>query len=169
MGFWGSFLVCRTAGSVLDLAAVVERTEGLDDEHTYLGGWRVGQFSGPELADNAARMLAELVGETNAPALTGFVLDSDAVIVEGLSRVTGYWRACLAREAMEGYCEDDGQDFHAQFPTAEQATASAVGWATHAGLTPDPDALLRTFQTAQADLFAEELFFTMLTHLGLRP
>jgi hypothetical protein len=92
-------------------------------------------------------------------------MDSDTVIVEGFSVVGGFWRACLVREAMRGYCEDEG-DFSAYLP-AGAAAAAAAGWAVEAGLVPDRVELEAVFAVEEVDLFAEELFFTMLRCLGL--
>ena len=168
MGLWGSFVVGRAAVPLPELTAVAERSEGIEDHQSYADGWQVGQYPGPELAHDAAALLTEVAAETGAPALTGFVLDSDTIVVEGYSEPHGYWRACLVRHAMQGYCEDDGEDFDAVYPTPEQATGAALRWAGDAGLTPDPDAVRETFQVEQVDLFAEGLFFELLHALGIR-
>jgi len=165
MGFWGSFVLARAEQeSLLDLPPVTSRSEGLEEE-VRLGDWRLGRFEGPELAQDAGALLADLVAATGAPALTAFVLDSDAVVVDGLS-AAGPWRACLAREAMRGYCEDDGEDFGI-YPSATAAAAAAADWAREAGCTPDEQFLERVFATDEADLFAEDLFTSLLQALGL--
>ena len=168
VGFWGSFLVCRATAPQYELEAVAERSEGIDWHHEYAGGWQVGVYGGPELAEETETMLMELCTETGAPTLTGFVLDSDAVLVDGYSSGHGCWRACLAREAMRGYCEQAGEDFDATFPPADSATAAATSWAADAGLPIDPAEVQRVFQLGQADPVAEELFLMLLSALGVR-
>lgn len=167
MGFWGSFVVCRAAVPLPELTAVADRSEGIEDLQSYPDGWQVGQYSGPELAHDATALLTEVAAETGAPALTGFVLDSDAIVVEAYSKPRGYWRACLVRQAMQGYCEDDGEDFHAVYLTPDQATTAALGWALDAGLTPDPAAVHTVFQVEEVEMFAEGLFFDLLKALGI--
>lgn len=166
MGFWGAYVVCRSETPLDDLQAVIERHDGVDEHEHRPGGWQIGRYPGPELADESPAMLAELAEEAGAPALTGFVLDSDTVFVEGCSSTGGHWRACLAREAAEGYCEDDDEDFDAEFPLPEPAAQAAATWAREAGLTPDPSGLLATFAEEDSD-FAEELFFRLLDQLGI--
>lgn len=94
------------------------------------------------------------------------MLDSDTVFVKGFSPAAGHWRACLAREAAEAYCEDDDEDFDTEFPLPEPAAQAAAAWAREAGLTPDPSALLATLAEEDSD-FAEELFFRLLYQLGI--
>ncbi|MCX4974934.1 hypothetical protein [Streptomyces sp. NBC_00620] len=166
MGFWGSFVVCRSETPLDELSAVVERHDGIEEHWRRADGWQVGQYPGPELADDAPALLAELVEETGAPALTGFVLDSDAVHVEGFSVAGGHWKACLAREATEAYCEDDDEDFDAEFPSPEAAARAAAAWASAAGRTPDMPGLAEVFAEEDSD-FAEELFFRLLDKLGM--
>ncbi|MFD3620821.1 hypothetical protein ACFWWT_37430 [Streptomyces sp. NPDC058676] len=166
MGFWGSFVVCRSEIPLDGLQAVVERHDGIDEHEHRPGGWQIGRYPGPELADDGPPLLADLAEETGAPALVGFVLDSDTVFVEGHSAGGGYWRACLVRAAAEAYCEDDEEDFDAEFPFPEAAARAAAAWAREAGLTPDPAGLLEVFAVEDAD-FAEELFFRLLEKLGV--
>ncbi|MCX5557280.1 hypothetical protein [Streptomyces sp. NBC_00038] len=170
MGFWGSFVVCRSEAPLDGLSAVIERHDGMQEHWRRAGGraggWQVGQYSGPDLADDASALVAELAGETGAPALTGFVLDSDAVHVEGFSVAGGHWKACLVREATEAYCEDDDEDFDAEFPSAEAAAHTAAAWASEAGRTPDLPGLVEVFAQEDSDL-AEELLFRLLDELGV--
>jgi hypothetical protein len=167
VGFWGSFVVCRAATPLFELNTVAERSEGIDWHQECPGGWQVGQYQGPELAEDSQPLLIELAVETGAPTLTGFVLDSDAVAVEGYSPGHGHWLACLAREAMRSYSEQDGEDFDAVFPSAEAATAAATRWAADAGLRPDPREVQRVFCVDRADPLAEELFLSLLAGLGV--
>lgn len=164
MGFWGSYVVCRSGTPLDELQAVVERHDGIDEHEYPPGGWQVGRYPGPEPAGEGPVLLAELAKEAGVPALTGFVLDSDTVFVESFSARAGHWRSCLVREAAEAYCEDE--DFDAEFPRPEAAARFAVAWAREAGLTPDPPGLLEVFAVEDTD-FAEELFFRLLGRLGV--
>lgn len=166
VGFWESFVVCRSETPLDDLRAVTERHDGIEDHSHRPGGWQVGQYPGAELADDGPAMLAELAAETGSPALAGFVLDSDTIHVEGFSASGGYWRACLSRDAAEAYCEDDDEDFAAEFPTAEEAARSAAAWSVEAGGTPDFPGLVEVFAIAESD-FAEALYFELLDRLGI--
>ncbi|MET7743249.1 hypothetical protein [Streptomyces sp. NPDC005385] len=168
MGFWGSYVVCRSATPLDDIPAVVKRHDGIDEHELRSGGWQIGRYAGPELADEGPVLLPELTEETGAPALTGFVLNSDTVFVEGFSAGGGHWRACLVREAAEAYCEDDDEDFDHEFPPPEEAAHAAAVWAREAGLLPDPSGLLGVFAVEDTD-FAEELFFRLLDLLGIGP
>ncbi|MFJ4831242.1 hypothetical protein ACIP79_15165 [Streptomyces sp. NPDC088747] len=105
--------------------------------------WTYSAYCGP-LVDRARSFLGFTI-KTVPPALTGFVLDSDAVHVEGFSVVGGHWEACLVREATEAYCEDDDEDFDAEFPSAEAAARSAATWASEAGRKPDLPGLVEVF------------------------
>ena len=168
MGFSGSMVVCRTDASLDDVQAITERDDGLDRE-TQLGNrWRVGTYFGRFIVDDAEAMLRELAAETGAPALTGFVIDSDCVEIDALGPDSGYWRACLAREAMAGHLTTDGLRVDEEFPSPQDATTHALAWAGEAGLSADTDVLLDILRRGQADPLAEDLFFDFLHSLGLR-
>jgi hypothetical protein len=165
MGLWGSFVVARTPGSLLDLSAVADRSQGLAGEDRY-GAWVVGLFPGDELAGQEPELHEELAAETDAPALTAFVLDSDAAVVEAWSPVGGFWRACLDRVSTQKYFGDP-DSFGALFLSGEQACGKAVRWAQEAGLEPDERALSYLFTHAQADPFVEGLVRTLVEQLGI--
>jgi hypothetical protein len=99
--------------------------------------------------------------------LLGFVLDSDAVAVEGFSMVGGHWLACLARESTRGYWEEGEEDFDEVFLTSEAAAFKAVEWAQAADVTPDFDELVEVFSVERVDYAAELLFYDVLDCLGL--
>ena len=167
MGLWGSFVVARTPGSLLDLAAVVDRSEGLSQEDRH-GDWVVGLFPGNELAGQEPELHEELAAETSAPALTAFVLDSDAAIVEAWSSSDGFWRACLDRASAQKYVSDPAV-FGSMFLSGEGAARHAARWAREGGLAPDEPALLHLFTQAEADPFVEGLVQALLEHLGIPP
>ena len=47
-----------------------------------------------------------LARETEAPALFGYVMGSDCVVVEAAGPESGAWTTCLARRAMAAYLGD---------------------------------------------------------------
>lgn len=167
MGFWGTLVVCKSAVPLIDVSAISERDEGLVWHQDRESGWQVGQYMSQDLFRDCKALLVELAAETQAPALAGFVLDSDAVELAGFSVENGYWKACLAREAMRNYCEDADLDFDVEFPMADAAPRDAAAWAAAAGTTPDIEALDTVFSADQADGHAEDLFFELLGFLGI--
>ncbi|HEY3717595.1 MAG TPA: hypothetical protein VGL39_23975 [Jatrophihabitantaceae bacterium] len=112
-------------------------------------------------------MLEDLVRETNAPALTGFVMDSDCVDVRALGATSGPWRTCVDRAAMSAYLSEDGGNIDAQFLPAAGAAERAVAWAAEAGLPASSAGLELPFRDGHADPMAEDLFFELLDRLGV--
>jgi hypothetical protein len=167
MGFWGSLVVCRSEADMGALSALADRDEGLEQHHRRLSGWQVGQYPGPHLADDAAAMLPEVAVESGNPVLLGFVLDSDAVAVEGFSTEGGHWRACLARESVREYWEDDDEEFEDVFLSPEAAALKGVQWAQAVGLTADFEQLVEVFRVESVDYAAELLFYDLLERLGV--
>ncbi|MCU1681920.1 MAG: hypothetical protein JWQ81_2659 [Amycolatopsis sp.] len=165
MGFWGTFVTCRTDSALTDLRAIAMRSEGLDYQWRTKNGWQVGQYDRLELGDDAPAMLADLAAETGHPTLCAFVLDSDAIQIDGFSE-NGHWRACLARESMRDYCEDDDEDFDFVFLPPETAVKQAARWSDNAGYGPNLVGLRAVFSTEEAVSAAEDLFFELLEHLG---
>jgi hypothetical protein len=151
-----------------DLVSVNERTEGLEWHDLRSDGWQIGQYPGSDIERDARAMLTELTTETGQPCLTAFVLDSDAAIIEAVSRPTGYWRACLARASMAAHADEVGEDF-ATYPGPAAATQRASAWSTDAALQPQPGQLLRLFELDHANLFVEPLLFELLDALGIPP
>lgn len=167
MGFSGSLVLCRSSVGFEELAAVWSRDQGLVWSKLLGDGWRIGQWLGSGFADDAPEMLAALVAETGRPAMTGYVVDSDCVDVYGLGLATPRWRACLAREAMAGYLDEDEIELEQMFPDASTAAQQAAAWAREAQLVPDEEGLASLFARQEADLFAEDLFFDLVIHLGV--
>jgi hypothetical protein len=167
MGFWGSFVLCRTDAALDEVAAIASRDEGLEEADHLGGGWQVGRYSGSFLADDADGMLNDLIAETGAPALTGFVLDSDCIDVHGRGSRSGHWHACLARASMARYVKEDGVDFDWEFLRPQAAADRAAAWAREARLDPDEPALLDVFSRPDGDLFAEPLFYALIRALGI--
>jgi hypothetical protein len=169
MGFWGSLVLARTAGaSLLDFESIASRSEGLDSEDVR-GPWRLGVFPGGELESAAPELHLELAGETGAPVLTAFVLDSDCAMIEAAGPATGFWRSCLARSAMRAYEDDDDDEaFDAFFLPPEQAAEAAAAWAAEAGYDVDRDLLRVLFET-EPELFVHGLLHQFVDALGIPP
>ncbi|MGV9937517.1 hypothetical protein ACWDY4_44705 [Streptomyces olivaceoviridis] len=129
------------------------------------GNWQVWEH--PAEADIEADDLAlALAEETGKPALVGFVMDSDCVVIEAADSGNGAWTACLSPKAMAGYLAEDGQQLEDWMLTPEQAAEHAVTWARSAGRQVALAPLVEIFQK-EANPFAEELFFTLLGRLSL--
>jgi hypothetical protein len=143
---------------------LARRRQGADYRWQRPNGWQVIQFDRLELGDDTSAMLADLATETGAPTLCAFVLDSDAAQVDGYSG-GGPWRACLARESMRDYYEDDEEEFDLLFPDPETAARAAASWASRVGRTPDTGRLLDVFRAEEADSAVEELFDALLEGL----
>jgi hypothetical protein len=112
-----------------------------------------------------------LARETGAPALFGYVMDSDCVAVEAAAPESGGWTTCLARTEMAGYLgggDGDGLAVDDYFLEPADAAARAVAWAAEAGHTVGADPLLDVL-TADPDPLAENLFFRFLDQLGVVP
>jgi hypothetical protein len=166
MGFWVSFVLVRGQRSVLEWPALAEYEDSLGHEEQH-GPWLLARFEGGDLEGHGEALIPDLAQESGAPALMGFVLDSDAVELDACSASGGYWRACLVRNVMRGYCEDDDSDFGVYLlPSA--AVAAAASWAKDAGLTSQLPALETVFAVEEAEMFeAENVFFDLLRALGL--
>lgn len=166
MGFWGSLVLCRPSGHLSEVEAIASRDESVTETARPGGDWRIGQCEDTALIDDADAFLRDLVAESGAPALLGYVLDSDCVDLVAMGAVSGLWRSCLNREAMQSYAQDQVLDESILRP--EAAAERAALWAADAGLQPDLPAVLSVFSRAGDDvLFAESLFFDLVNALGV--
>jgi hypothetical protein len=152
MGFSGEILVARSARPLAGSPAVGEAAVLFEKE---LGsGWRYAQMDG-----GAGGALAELVRLTGAPALSAFVIDSDAALVEAASPAGVSWTAHVHPE----HAAELGA------PELELGTAEiverAMAWAAEAGLDADAGAVEAAL--GATGTFAEETFGTLLDALGL--
>ncbi|WP_369233714.1 hypothetical protein AB5J56_17715 [Streptomyces sp. R21] len=166
MGFWGYYVVGRGDGPLAELPALAE-ARGMVLRSTGPGGWQVWEYANGEGEVGSMHALAR---ETGAPALFGYVMDSDCVAVEAAAPDSGAWTTCLGRDAMAGYLGEDEQaltvdDYFLEPPDAAER---AVAWAAEAGheITAEP---LLDVLTAEADPLAENLFFRLLDRLGVVP
>jgi hypothetical protein len=164
MGLWGSYVLCRTEQSLEEIKALNCGGEDVEAAGDLGQGWQLGECA--DVLDDAQATLEELARTTGAPTLAGLVFDSDCVDVHGYGVSTGHFRACLDRENMAGYLEGDAEMDQVFLPPAD-AAARAAAWAGEAGLRPDHDALAELFGNAEADPFAEDLFFDLIHALGI--
>ncbi|WP_443334753.1 hypothetical protein [Streptomyces sp. CCNWLW230] len=133
MGYWGYFVVGRADRPLAELDAL----PGAADMTLRLSapdGWQVWEFPG---GDGDVGNMNDLAGQTGAPALFGYVMDSDCVVVEAAAPESGAWTTCLARSAMAGYlgAEKEGLTLEDYFLEPRDAAERAVAWAAEAGRT----------------------------------
>ncbi|MFI9174086.1 hypothetical protein [Streptomyces lincolnensis] len=108
MGFWGYFVVGRAERPLAELRTL-PNAEGMVLRVSAPGGWQVWEYPG----EGDVGKMSALAGETGAPALFGYVMDSASVVVEAAGPESGVWTACLARSAMAAHLgvdtgDDDG-------------------------------------------------------------
>ncbi|WP_406474158.1 hypothetical protein [Streptomyces sp. NBC_01615] len=165
MGYWGYYVVGRSERPLAELDALAG-ARGMERRTLAPDGWQVWEYPG---GDGDIGKMSTLARETGAPALFGYVMDSDCVAVEAAAPHSGVWTACLAREAMAGYVggEDElGVDDY--FLEPADAADRAVAWAAEAGRTVAAQPLLDVLN-ADPDPLAENLFFRLLDRLGVVP
>ncbi|TXS53056.1 hypothetical protein EAO75_02080 [Streptomyces sp. uw30] len=166
MGYWGYFVVGRGRRPLAELDAL-SGAEGLTLRDEAPGGWQVWEY--PSNGGDVGSMNA-LAQETGAPALFGYVMDSDCVVVEAAAPDSGAWTTCLARAAMAGYlgASDEGLTLEDYFLEPPDAAERAVAWAAEAGHEVNAESVVDVL-TAEADPLAENLFFRLLDRLGVVP
>ncbi|MFG2678545.1 hypothetical protein [Streptomyces sp. NPDC048392] len=180
MGYWGYFVVGRAERPLPEMDAL----SGAADMTLRLAapaGWQVWEFPG---GDGDVGNMNDLAGQTGAPALFGYVMDSDCVAVEAAAPLSGAWTTCLARSAMAGYlgAERDGLTLEDYFLEPRDAAERAVAWAAEAGHTASAGGLTEVLSdepgadggvAPAADVgsrpVAEILFFRFLDRLGVVP
>ncbi|MGW6056402.1 hypothetical protein [Streptomyces sp. NPDC055189] len=167
MGYWGYYVVGRSERPLVELAAVAGVREELSLLVQRDDGWQVWEVPGGDGTRDVGSMNT-LALETGSPALFGYVMNSDCVVVEAAAPESGVWTTCLAREAMNGYLGDDGLSLDDYFLEPRDAADRAVTWAAEAGSTVTAGPLLDVLNAA-AEPSAEELFFRFLGRLGVVP
>ncbi|MEU8980066.1 hypothetical protein [Streptomyces sp. NPDC048309] len=172
MGYWGYYVVGRSERPLAELDALAEAGGGggLVLRTTAPDGWQVWEYpSGQGEMGN----MTTLARETGAPALFGYVMDSDCVAVEAAAPDGGAWTACLAREAMARYVGGEGElGVDDYFLEPADAVDWAVAWAAEAGHTVPAQPLLGVLTEAsdpERGQLAENLFFRFLDRLGVVP
>ncbi|WP_367321199.1 hypothetical protein [Streptomyces sp. HUAS ZL42] len=166
MGYWGYFVVGRSERPLAELDALAG-AGGMTLRASAPGGWQVWEYP---TGDGDVGSMNALARETGAPALFGYVMDSDCVVVEAAAPESGAWTTCLARAAMAGYLDAarEGMTLEDYFLDPRDAAGRAVAWAEEAGHAVEAGQLLEVL-TADADPLAENLFFRMLDRLGVVP
>lgn len=166
MGYWGYFVVGRGERPLAELDALAGAEE-MTLRARAPGGWQVWEYPS---GDGEVGSMNALSGETGAPALFGYVMDSASVVVEAAAPESGAWTTCLARAAMAGYLDagNEGLTLEDYFLEPGDAAERAVGWAAEAGHEVNAESLIDVL-TAEADPLAENLFFRLLDRLGVVP
>ncbi|MHC3468223.1 hypothetical protein ACYF6T_05885 [Streptomyces sp. 7R007] len=166
MGYWGYLVVGRSERPLAELDALAG-VEGMELRAEAPGGWQVWEYPS---GDGDLGNMNVLARETGAPALFGYVMDSDCVVVEAAAPDSGAWTTCLARAAMAGHlgAGTEGPTLDDYFLEPADAAERAVAWAAEAGHEVAAGPLLDVF-TADPDPLAENLFFRLLDRLGVVP
>ncbi|WP_327343860.1 hypothetical protein [Streptomyces europaeiscabiei] len=180
MGYWGYYVVGRSGQPLAELDAL-DGAEGLTLCATAADGWQVWAYPtgtpGAEAtgdaggADDVGNMNT-LARETEAPALFGYVMGSDCVVVEAAGPESGAWTTCLARRAMAAYLGDgEGLTVEDYFLEPRDAAERAVAWAAEAGRAAVAQSLVDvlTSEPGPADPLAENILFRLLDRLGVVP
>jgi len=168
MGYWGYYVVGRSERPLAELDALTG-TSGMVLLSSAPDGWQVWEYPGGD-GDGDVGSMNTLARETGAPALFGYVLDSECVIVEAAAPESGAWTTCLVRAAMARYLGAGGEGLGVDDYFLEPADAAerAVAWAAEAGHAVAAEPLLDVL-TANPDLLAENLLFRFLDRLGVVP
>ncbi|MFF2845111.1 hypothetical protein ACFVT5_02100 [Streptomyces sp. NPDC058001] len=166
MGYWGYYVVGRGERSLGERDALAAVRDELTLLERRADGWQVWECTG---GDDGARDIGGMMTlalETGAPALFGYVMDSDCVVVEGAAPESGAWTTCLARPAMAVHLGRDERALEDYFLDPVDAAERAVAWAAEAGGTVTAGPLVDVL-TAPAEPSAEHLFFRFLDRLGV--
>jgi hypothetical protein len=166
MGYWGYFVLGRGERALTELDAL-SGARDMSLRARAPGGWQVWEYPS---GDGDVGSMNALALETGAPALFGYVMDSDCVVVEAAGPESGAWTTCLARAAMAGYlgAGREGLTLEDYFLEPRDAAERAVAWAAEAGHEVNADVLFDVL-TADPDPVAENLFFRLLDRLGVVP
>ncbi|MFJ6785019.1 hypothetical protein [Streptomyces yangpuensis] len=131
------------------------------------GGWQTLQFHRclPEEEEPEA-VLRAVVEWTGAPACIASVHDSDVALVMGLEPGGDRWDAWLNLRTAAAMTDRPLAELEARVP---RDAASVLSWAWDAGFGEHVDAPAIEAVLRSHDPFVEELFDTLLTHLGFPP
>jgi hypothetical protein len=167
MGYWGYFVVGRGERPLPELEALAGAGDGPTQRASAPGGWQVWEY--PSSDGDIGNMNA-LARETGAPALFGYVMNSECVVLEAAAPESGAWTTCLARSAMAGYLGAGREDLTLEdyFLEPGDAAERAVRWAAEAGCDVNADALVDVLMS-DPDPLAENLLFRFLDRLGVVP
>ncbi|PWI10986.1 hypothetical protein DIZ27_09000 [Streptomyces sp. NWU339] len=178
MGYWGYFVVGRGERPLAELDALAG-ARGMTLRTSAPGGWQIWEYPS---GDGGIGNMNDLAGQTGAPALFGYVMDSACVVVEAAAPESGAWTTCLARAATAGYLgagtgggeqegvEREGLTLEDYFLEPRDAADRAVEWAAEAGHTVSAEALVEVLTAEPGPgTVAENLFFRLLDRLGVVP
>lgn len=152
MGFTGWIVVAKAEVPLSELAAL----SGLVvlHESSLSGGWRTAQLDG-----DAHRALRALVEETQMPAASAVIFDSDLGEITGLTPTGTRWNAYLNESATLG----------AGAPPLEhpldEVIRRAAAWSAEARLTSSEEALREALTSHYT--FVEEAFDEVVAGLGI--
>jgi hypothetical protein len=167
VGYWGVFTLARTSKPTDELDSIAEVSDGAATSEQR-GLWQISEFWEEDVYSAAGAVLSQLVAATDAPALVGFVLDSDCVWVDGLVPGGRRFRVCIARESTQSYLDDHDQDIDQTFLDPQAATQAAVHWSAAAGLTPTPGLLTELFTRDELDVgVGQGAWFALVEALGV--
>ncbi|MGC5038324.1 MULTISPECIES: hypothetical protein [unclassified Streptomyces] len=167
MGYWGYFVVGRGERPLAELTALAGAADGMTRRTSAPDGWQVWEYPG---GDGDVGNMNALAEETGAPALFGYVMNSECVVLEAAAPESGAWTTCLARAAMAGYlgAGREGLTLEDYFLEPNDAAERAVRWAAEAGHEVNAGTLLDVL-TSDPDPLAENLLFRFLDRLGVVP
>ncbi len=173
MGYWGYYVVGKSERPLAELDALAG-AEGMSLLSTADDGWQVWEYPDHPNAAGPGDIgsMNALARETGAPALFGYVMDSDCVVVEASAPESGGWTTCLARAAMAGHLgTEDGLTVEDYFLEPHDAAERAAAWAAEAGRDVPPERVLEVLATEPdpAAPLAENLLFRLLDRLGVVP
>ncbi|WP_327728082.1 hypothetical protein OG250_15520 [Streptomyces sp. NBC_00487] len=180
MGYWGYYVVGRSERPLAELDALTG-AEGMTLCATAADGWQVwayptgapgGEATGDAGDTGDVGNMNTLARETDAPALFGYVMGSDCVVVEAAGPESGAWTTCLARRAMAAYLGDgEGLTVEDFFLEPRDAAERAVAWAAEAGRAVVEQSLVEVLsaEPGPPDLLAENILFRLLDRLGVVP
>ncbi|QKW08771.1 hypothetical protein HUT18_22735 [Streptomyces sp. NA04227] len=166
MGYWGYYVVARGGRPLTEYEALKSVREELVLLEERAAGWQVWECEAAGEAAPGIGSMRQLAQESGAPALFGYVMDSECAVVEGAAADSGTWTACLAPVAMATLLGVGERDLEDYFLPPDNATARAVTWAAEAGFSACEPLLHEAF-TIGADPSAETLFFRLLDLLGV--
>ncbi|MEU6805650.1 hypothetical protein [Streptomyces neyagawaensis] len=186
MGYWGYYVVARSERPLAELDALAG-ARGMTLRTAAADGWQVWACPRGTGGDGAAGdgggsdgdgdgdvgNMNTLARETGSPALFGYVMDSDCVVVEAAAPESGAWTTCLARTAMADYLGDGGQGLTVDdyFLEPRDAAERAVAWAAEAGRVAAEEVLADVLaaEPGPVDPLAENILFRLLDRLGVVP
>ncbi|MFF8264458.1 hypothetical protein [Streptomyces virginiae] len=169
MGFTGELVFGRSDRPLLQAPVFGGARE--DDEGGITswpprpGGWQTLQFH-RTLSGDPEYVLRALVEWTGAPACIASVHDSDAALVVGLEPGGDRWDAWLNLGTAAAMTDRPLPELDARVP---EDAAGALSWARDSGFGDHTDAPAIEAVLRSHEPFAEELFDTLLNHLGFPP